>query len=231
MANRSILSKAILAVSLLTLTSGIPAAYAAIRTDRLSPRQVRVWNSIREIVFAKDRANQLLHPRLQELWQSMESCNHLIFIEIGAQATNANTKAGEMVIEKADPSGVQHTVNVQLFLSTIGRAFVEKKLSRGGEQFSPFAGLSREERYAEVLGHEFAHVVRVLEDAHYQALYMELDRELSSYCSRRNGRNGQDLDQEAQKQLERIELLSNEVERPVVAAEAEIWRELTARSE
>jgi hypothetical protein len=49
-----------------------------------------------------------------------------------------------------------------------------------------------------------------------------------SYCSRRNNQNGQDWDQEAQKQLERIDVLVNEIEKPAVAAEAEIWRELVA---
>ena len=228
MANRSILWKTILAVSLLTLIPN-QAATAGIRTDRLSPKQLQMWNSIREIVFAKGRTNRLLHPRLHELWQSVERSGHLIFVELGKDAENASTKAGDMIVEKADPGGVQHIVTIRLFLSTINRAFAEKTLPRGAEQFAPFAGLSRKARYAEVLGHELAHVERLLGDPNYLSLYTELDRELRSYCSSRNNQDGQDRDQEVQKHLERIDSLVNEVETPAVAAEAEIWRELVAR--
>lgn len=198
----------------------------AIRTDRLSPKQLREWNSIREIVFAKDRANRLLHPKLHGLWQSVEGSGHIIFVELRKREERATTKAGDMVIEKVDPAGGQHIVNVRLFLSTINRAFAEKKLPRGAAQFEPFAGLSRKARYAEVLGHELAHIDRVFADPNYLRLYTELDGRLSSYGSRRNIRKGQDLDQEERKQLERIDLLVNEIERPAMVAEAEIWHEL-----
>jgi hypothetical protein len=228
MANRSILWRTTLALSLLTLIPNIHADPVAIRTDRLSAKQLRVWNSIREIVFAKDRANRLLHPRLHGLWQSVESSGHLIFVELRKHAKNASSKAGEMVIEKVDPGGGRHIVCVRLFLSTIDRSFAEKRPPQCVEQFAPFAGLSRKARYAEVLGHEFAHVERLLGDPDYLSLYMELDRELSSYCSGRNNQNGQDWEHEAQKQLERIDFLVTEVEKPAVAAEAEIWRELVA---
>jgi hypothetical protein len=229
MANRSILPKMILAVSLLTVTAELPETLAAIRTDRLSPQQVRVWNSIREIVFAKDGANRLLHPRLQELWQSAEGSGHLIFVELDKHAKDAPSKAGEMVLEKVDQGGGQHIVSVRLFLSTINRAFAAKSLPRGAEQFEPLAGLSRRARYAEVLGHELAHVERVLADPNYLRLYTELDRELSSYGSGRNIRKGQYLDRDEQEQLVRIDILVDEIERPVLAAEAEIWRELVNR--
>lgn len=212
-------------------TIAVSSTPGGIRTDRLSPKQLREWNSIREIVFAKDRFNRLLHPRLHGLWQSVERSGHLIFVELRKREEASNTKAGDMTIERVDPDGDQHLVSVRLFLSTIDRASAAKRLPPGAEQFEPFAGLGRKARYAEVLGHELAHVERVLADPNYLRLYTELDRELSSYCSRRNTRKGQDLDQEEQKQLERIDILVNEIERPVVTAEAEIWRELTASQE
>jgi len=203
----------------------VPDTRGGIRTDRLSHKQLRVWNSIREIVFAKDHANRLLHRRLHGLWQSAERSGHLIFVELDKCAEDSSTRAGDMVIDKVDPAGRQHVVSVRLFLSTINRAFAGKGLP---EQFEPFAGLNRKARYAEVLGHELAHIERLFRDPNYLRLYMELDRELSSYCTRRNIRKGQDLDQEEQKRLGRIDILVNEMERPVVAAEAEIWRELVA---
>jgi hypothetical protein len=218
----------ILAVSLLTVVPNVEAASAAIRTDRLSPGQLRVWNSIRDLVFAKDGSGRLLHPRLHELWESVESSGHLVFIELGKQAENASTKAGDMAIEKVDSGDGRHIITVRLFLSTINRAYVEKIQPLEAEQFTPFAGLSRKARYAEVLGHELAHIERLLADPNYLGLYSELDRELSSYRSGRNNRNGQNSTQEAQKHLERIELLENAVEKPAVAAEVEIWRELKA---
>ena len=203
-----------------------PDTRAGIRTDRLSPRQLRVWNSIREIVFAKDRANHLLHPRLHELWQSVERSGYLIFVELPKREEGAKTKAGDMIIEKVDPGGGRHIINVRLFLSSIDRAFAEKRPPRGVDHFVPFAGLSRKARYAEVLGHELAHVESLLGDPNYLRLYSELDKELSSYTSRRKIQKGQELDQETQKQLERMDFLVNEIEKPAVAAEAEIWREL-----
>jgi hypothetical protein len=229
MANRSILPKMILAVSLLTVTAELPETLAAIRTDRLSPQQVRVWNSIREIVFARDGANRSRHPKLQELWQSAEARADLIFVELGKCAKDATSKAGEMVLDRGDRGGGQHILCVRLFLSTINRASAVRRPPRGVEQFEPFAGLGRKARYAEVLGHELAHVERVLTDPNYLRLYTELDRELSSYGSGRNIRKGQYLDQDEQKQLVRIDILVDEIERPVLAAEAEIWRELVNR--
>jgi hypothetical protein len=226
MAHRPILSRMIFAASLLTAHPEIPKTLAAIRTDRLSPQQIRMWNSIREIVFAKDGANRLQHPRLQQMWQSAEGSGHQIFVELGRHAKDAPSKAGEMVLEKVDHSGGQHIVSIRLFLTTINRAPAAKKRSRGAEQFVPFAGLSRTARYAEVLGHELAHVERVLADPNYLRLYVDLDRELNSYCSSRSIRKGRDLDQEEQELLERIDFLVDEVEQPVMAAEAEVWREL-----
>lgn len=225
MANRSILSRVIF-VSLLTVVPNIRTASAAIRTDRLSHRQLRVWNSIREVVCAKDGSGRLLHPRLNQLWNYVENSGHLIFIELPKQAENSTTKAGDMAIEKVDPLGGQQIIVVRLFLSTIDRAFVEMGEPLNAEQFAPFAGLSRNARYAEVLGHELAHVERVLADPAYMGLYTELDRELSSYFSNRTKWNGRNSNQETQKHLEKIELLENEVEKPAVAAEAEIWSEL-----
>ena len=228
MANRSILSRMIFTVSLVTVIPNIHTASAAISTDRLSPGQLRVWNSIRDVVFAKDGSGRLLHARLHELWHSVESSGHLIFIELPKQAENSTTKAGDMAIEKVDPLGDQHIIVVRLFLSTINRAYAEKEHPLDAEQFAPLAGLSRNARYAEVLGHELAHVERLLADPDYRSLYAELDRELSSYFSSRNNQTAGNSNQEAQRHLERIELLENEVERPAVAAEAQIWRELIA---
>ncbi len=142
MAHRSILSRMIFAVSLLTVTPEIPETLAAIRTDRLSPHQVRVWNLIREIVFVKNGANRLLHRRLQELWQSAEGSGHLIFVELGKHAKNAPSKTGEMVLEKVDHGGDKHIVSVRLFLSTINRAFAVNSQStdssRAGSEESLF---------------------------------------------------------------------------------------------
>jgi hypothetical protein len=226
MANRSIFCKTAIATSLLTVILNTHTAQAAIRTDRLSPGQLRVWNSIKEIVFEKDSCELLLHPRLHELWQAAENSDHLIFVELGKHAKDAPTKAGEMTIEKADPVGAQHIIIVHLFLSTINRAFADNGLPQGADQFAPLAGLNRKARYAEVLGHELAHVERVLHDADYLGLYTELDRELASYSSICKSHHGRA--QGAQKQLERIDSLVSEIEGPALAAEAEIWRELVS---
>ena len=126
MANRSILSRMIFTVSLLTVIPNKHVAWAAIRTDRLSPGQLRVWNSIRDVVFSKDGSGRLLYPRLHELWQSTDSSRHLIFIELGKEAENSSTKAGDTAIQEVDPGSGHHIITVRLFLSTINRAFAKE---------------------------------------------------------------------------------------------------------
>ncbi len=39
-----------------------------IRTDRLSRKQLKTWQSIREIVFAKDASGTFKHPKLRKFW-------------------------------------------------------------------------------------------------------------------------------------------------------------------
>jgi hypothetical protein len=219
----------IVTVSLLAMTPGIPKTMAAIRIDRLSSKQVRLWNSIREVVFAKDGAGRLLHPRLEERWQSVEASGHLIFIEMVERSKGSSSKAGEMILERIDPGGGQHIISIRLFLPAINHAFAARRRPGGAAPFQPLAGLSREARYAEVLGHELAHVERAVADPDYRRLYIELDRELNSYSARRRIRKGWYLDPEEQETLGRIEILVDEIERPVLAAEAEIWHELSIR--
>src|SRR5213593_216737 len=98
MANRSISWRAVLlAVFLATMPNSRAQErlYAAsspsnptvempsgIRTDRLSPRQLRVWRAIEAIVFAKDGSGRLSHPKLHSLWQWAETSGHVIYVQL-----------------------------------------------------------------------------------------------------------------------------------------------------
>ncbi len=200
-------------------------AATGIRTDRLSPRQLRAWNAIREIAFARDRLGRLLHPRLGELWQSVETSGHQVFIEFPGGVKMLSSKAGEFAIEKLDPSGRPHVVKIMLFLSTIDRAFAGKDVPRSAS-FAPLAGLGRKARYAEILGHELSHVAALFSDPGYLRLLTERDREVSELSVLRSGLNDSTSVQEIQKHAERVELLVRELEKSAVAAEVEIWHEL-----
>ena len=95
------------------------------------------------------------------------------------------------------------------------------------DEFVPFRGLGKEERYAEVLGHELAHAVSILEDSHYAGVSKELQRqgqELHLFL-RQKGK-GKLHKLEMQERIARLRALANEIERPAEVSEAEIWSEL-----
>ena len=55
---------------------------AGICTDRLTPKQRRVWGSIEQIIQAVDRTGRPLHPKLFSLWQWAQTSAHTIYIEV-----------------------------------------------------------------------------------------------------------------------------------------------------
>lgn len=202
------------------LSVGIPDVRIAasnaptgIRTDRLSAKHLHVWNSVREIVIAKDRAGRLLHPRLYELWQAVEKSGHQVFIEFPGGVKKSSCKAGEFVIEKLDPSGRPHVVSIMLFLPTIDRAFAGKDVP-GSASFAPFAGLGRKERYVETLGHEMAHGAALFRDPGYLRLITERDREVGELSVLRSRLNDPTSDQEMQKRAEKLRLIVRELKSP-----------------
>ncbi len=200
----------------------------AFRTERLSPRQIRLWNAIQRVVVARDSHGSPLHPTLGGLWRAVEQSGHLVFIELITNKERASNVAGETVVEKFDPTGRMHSIRVRLFIPTIDRAYGGEQASQEGLQFIPFAGLRHKTRYAKVLGHELAHIEKALRDPDYLHLLREICMEQSAIASG-VGADGQRLSEEVLKErLERVWPLVLESEKPALAAEAQIRRELLA---
>ena len=199
-------------------------AEAGIRTDRLTPKQLRIWRSIERIALARNAAGSPLHPRLECLWHQAQSSGHTIYIEMPTSAIE--NMAGKFLIEKPDPEGKNQTLVIHLYLSAINRAVTDERARRAGG-FIPFENLSTMARYAEVLGHELAHVIWTLKDPSYASLSNEQDRLAAELVSSRNPKVKRSLlDTENRQRMIRLESLEKLIEGPPNAVEIEVWREL-----
>src|ERR1051326_4823204 len=161
---------AIISVTLFTLgQEGVQAQHTrprrvtGILTDRLSPNELRRWSAIERFVLDKDSSEQPLYPTLYDLWNWIESNGHAVYIELPAAKSGRNCTAGSFGIEQVDPEGKRHVAVIRLYLNTIDQAVVGPPAARD-DGFIPLAGLNKEERYGEVLGHELAHAVYILSD-------------------------------------------------------------------
>ncbi len=199
------------------------AATAAIRTDRLSRRQLRTWKRIEGIVFARDAAGRSLHPTLEGLWRQVESSGHTIFIDMRAPALEST--AGIVVVERIDPEGKNHTLSICLYLSAIDNADTSD-WARRADGFTPFKQLNREKRYAQVIGHELAHVVLIMQDPYYAALVREQNGLRAELLARNRKGRKVVFDSENMLRLRRLAMLTGQLEAPANAIEIEIWREL-----
>ncbi len=202
----------------------------AFHTERLSPRQIRLWNAIQRVAAAQDSQGSPLHPTLDGLWRAVEHSGHLVFIELITDKERASNVAGETVVEKFDPTGRMHSLRIKLFIATIDRAYGGELPPREGLEFVPFAGLRHETRYAKVLGHELAHIEKALRDPEYLHLLQEICMEQSAIAAGIDA-DGQRLSELVLKErVDRVWPLVLESERPALAAEAQIRRELLVNS-
>jgi len=201
-------------------------ASAGILTSRLSTRQLRIWGSILDVVFATDGSGRLLHPKLYGLFEWAEKGRHAIYIEMPKAKGVSPYLAGGFRIERLDPTGQSHVAVIRLYPSVIDSARVKKWIRRD-DGLIQFEGLrSNAQRYAEVLGHELAHAAVILEDSNHARLVQELDREIKEFEAHRRTRNRGAFDEEASKRLERIRALIAQVEGMANPVEVEVWREL-----
>ncbi len=190
-----------------------PDKATGILTDRLTKAQHKAWESILEIVLAQDAEGRPQYPALYELYQQADASNHEIRIEISTRRSTL-CAVGLCRIERYSEGALKEVVLLRLNLGMIDRAAVSE-LTRRADGFIPFAGLKKKERYAEVLGHELAHVVRLLTNPDYRDLYRE-----------RQALADADSDD-----IQTISRLTRLIEGPAEAAETEIWRELAAGRE
>ena len=187
-----------------------PGKVTGILTDRLTKSQLKAWESIVEIVLAEDGEGRPVHPTLYELYHQADASGYEIQIELSTQRATL-CAVGFCRIELHSEGTPKEVVLIRLNLGMIDRA-ITSELNRRADAFIPFAGLKKKERYAEVLGHELAHVVRLLTNSDYRSLYRER----------------QALADAGSEDIQVIGKLTSLIEKPAEATEIQIWRELTA---
>jgi hypothetical protein len=201
------------------------AADTNIITDRLTGKDLRRWEAIKRIVFAKDIEGQPLHPTLRGLWEKLERSGHVIYIEMRGMERAISNTAGVFHIERLDPEGVRHVAIIRLYPETIDRAYIGPSASAEG--FIPFQGLSKEERYAEVLGHEMAHAVHILSDPARARMVKEVVQETNELFLSYGRQYGYaNVGPELQRRLDLRDAFLKELEESAEAAERLVWREI-----
>jgi hypothetical protein len=212
----------------LTEFSGQPTEFSGLITSRLSPKELERWKNIERLVFAQGANGQPLHPTLQNLWEWIDTSGHAVFVEI-IRSTKASTcNAGSFVIERFDPKGERHITVIKLNLSNIDQAYVGRGSARENG-FIPFEGMSRDERYVEVLGHELAHAVHILTSLD-RARKVEdtVEKTNEMLLSRRPYREDNPISPELIRRLSKRDALLKDLEKQAEEMEYVVWQELTA---
>jgi hypothetical protein len=195
-------------------------------TDRLTGKDLRRWEAIKRIIFAEDIEGQPLHPTLRSLWDRLERSGHAIYIEMRGMGRAISNIAGVFHIERLDPGGLKHVASITLYPETIDRAYIGP-VTRAPEGFIPFQGLSKEERYAEVLGHEMAHAIDILSDLERARMVKEVVQETNELFLSYGKRHGyENIGPEMRRRLSLRDELLKELEEPANAAEMRVWREI-----
>jgi hypothetical protein len=208
------------------LTKCVPRApTSGINTSRLSGKALERWCSIERLIYATDKAGNYLHPTLQYLMEWAETSGDEIYIEFPEVDSIGNT-AGNFHIERFDPAGVKHTAVIRLYLLTIDRAYVGPVNMRSNGLI-PFAGLCRDECYAEVLGHELAHAIDILSSLERARMVEELVQQTNEqFYSFRALNRGWPLAPRLSRLLAERDALLEELEKTADAYEEVIWHEL-----
>jgi hypothetical protein len=203
--------------------AGAIASAPGFRTERLTPKQIRIWREIEKIAQARDKAGRPLHPRLHSLWERIQSSGHTAFIEM-VERQAPTCAGGKTIMENAESDGNCKTVVIWLNLWAMN-ALINPTVRRS-DGLIPFYRLDKYERYAEVVGHELAHAVLMLENPGYARLCSEYGSESAELLVMRSkGRNAAD-DEEIQQRRRQLQSLTDKIEKPAEMAELEIWREL-----
>ncbi len=197
-------------------------------TSRLSDKDRVRWKAIEQIVLAKAKTDEPLHPVLRELWRWADTSDHIIQVEmIDSRAAQTNT-AGSFNIERFDPTGHCHVTSLKLYLSNIDQAVIGPQVARANG-FIPFDNLRKEERYAEVLGHELAHVKYVLNNAMRTRMVYELvEATNDSLLLHARQKPFALTSPEMKQRLNQRDALLRELETQAEAIEEVAWREIIA---
>ena len=133
-------------------------------TSRLSNEDLKKWKIIEKIAIQKGPNDQILFPTLNGLWQWAAHTEHTIVIEIISSSDYQSNSAGSISIESFDHACFSHTITLKLFPGNIDNALISPRAARKNG-FIAFQFLKKkEERYAEVLGHELSHAKFILKN-------------------------------------------------------------------
>jgi len=190
------------------------------RTDRLTPKQRRIWGEIEKIVLATDKTGRPEHSMLYSLWQRVQSSGYTVFIEMSGRWVTTGV-GGKTTLEETNSNGSRRAVVIWLHLWTIDNAIVDPRAQRS-DGLIPCYGLGKYERYAEVLGHELVHALLILENPEYARLSAEYYLASKELSVNRKAANVEEI----QRMHQQLQSMSDKIENPAETAEAEIWREL-----
>ncbi|HKX30855.1 MAG TPA: hypothetical protein VJ302_24405 [Blastocatellia bacterium] len=197
-------------------------------TDRMSSRQLKHWEGIKRLALALGDDYRPLHPTLYRLWEWAEQSGHAIYLELPDPDGRNSSTAGRFDLEWCDLQGKRHAAVIRLYLETIDRAYVGPDTMRANGHI-PLEGLTREERYAEVLGHELAHAYHILTDLQLASSIEEAINQTNALLLYHNAKGkGRELEPEMKRRLERRDLLLATLEAYAEQVESVIWHELTA---
>lgn len=192
----------------------------------LSDKERVRWKAMEQLVLAKNQTGEFLHPVLHELWRWADTSGHIIQVQLLESKTAQSSTAGSFNIEQFDPTGRCHVTSVKLYLTNIDQAVIGPQVARANG-FVPFEGLSKEERYAEVLGHELAHVRYVLNNMMRTQLVHELVETTNDMLLLHSRTKPMVLvSPEMKRRLTQRDELLRELETQAEAIEEVVWREL-----
>jgi hypothetical protein len=198
-----------------------------ILTDRLSQKDLRNWRTIERFALAKTRDGRPVYPVLRALWDAVNDSPHAVFIELAQANRLSSCTAGNFRIESFDPKGLRHTAVIWLSLTNIDQAYVGPSTAYL-DGFVPFSDLSREERYAEVLGHELAHAAHILGNFELARKVEELVQQTNELLLTTPSRSPR-IDHDLHIQIGRRDVFLRELEAQAEEKEKGIWREIIAR--
>lgn len=197
-------------------------------TNRLSLKELERWETIERIVFAEDSEQQPLHPTLRWLWQWIDTSGHAVYVEVVRMNRTSSCTAGNFTIVRFDPGGERHVAVIKLNLPSIDLAYVGPNVKRKNG-FTPFADLNKEERYAEVLGHEMAHAVHILTSYDLTQKVMEyVERTNHILLTQHIRRKSFSIAPDLKHRLSKRDALLKELEAQAEMTEEIVWRELIA---
>ena len=196
--------------------------------SRLVRKDFERWKAIEKVARAEGKDGAALHPKLRALWQWAETSGHQIYVQLMSAPALQSNLAGSLNIEQFDHTGKCHVVVIKLYLANIDHVVIGSRTARANG-FIPFENLHKEERYAEVFGHELAHAQYILSNLMRTYLVYELIETTNDLVLVRARRNASELKSpDMLLRLSQRDELLKEMEAQAEGVEEKIWQELSA---